>query len=127
MNDEEAARLRIMASDPMQQKSEEDEVLLQDDFDFGDMVSPFGHEKSDEGNTYMYTSGITEPQQNMGNLQGEVRSVEAPAEEVGLSWSMFEKVKELGEGSFGKVHLVKCNQNSVIKSDGSNILETVSA
>jgi len=62
----------------------------------------------------------------MGNLQDEARPVEVPNDKPGLSWSMFEKVKELGVGSFGVVHLVKCNQNSVIKSDGSNILESVS-
>lgn len=42
----------------------------------------------------------------------------------GPSWSMFEKVKELGVGSFGVVYLVKCMQHSVIKSDASNVLDS---
>jgi hypothetical protein len=37
------------------------------------------------------------------------------------SWTMFEKIKELGVGSFGKVYLVKCNQNSLIRTDASNL------
>lgn len=32
---------------------------------------------------------------------------------------MFEKVKELGMGSFGVVYLVKCMQNSLIRTDGA--------
>jgi hypothetical protein len=36
------------------------------------------------------------------------------------SWSMFEKIKELGVGSFGVVYLVKCLQNSVIRADPSS-------
>ena len=33
------------------------------------------------------------------------------------SWTMFEKVRELGVGSFGVVYLVKCLQNSVIRTN----------
>ena len=85
-------------------------MLLQDDFDYGDIVSPFGHEKSEEPRSDKNSEKFAYPEQNMGNLQDEVRPAEVtPVEEVGLSWSMFEKVKELGVGSFGVVHLVKCN------------------
>jgi serine/threonine protein kinase len=34
---------------------------------------------------------------------------------------MFEKIKELGVGSFGVVYLVKCTQNSVIRTDSENV------
>ena len=37
---------------------------------------------------------------------------------------MFEKIKELGVGSFGVVYLVKCMQNSVIRSDGAGAVST---
>jgi hypothetical protein len=40
------------------------------------------------------------------------------------SWSMFEKIKELGVGSFGTVYLVKCMQNSLIRTDAENPLNT---
>ena len=33
------------------------------------------------------------------------------------SWAMFEKVRELGVGSFGVVYLVKCLQNSVTRTN----------
>ena len=33
------------------------------------------------------------------------------------SWLMFEKVRELGVGSFGVVYLVKCLQNSVVRTN----------
>ena len=39
------------------------------------------------------------------------------------SWAMFEKVKELGVGSFGVVYLVKCMQNSVIRTDAANLFQ----
>ena len=35
------------------------------------------------------------------------------------SWSMFEKIKELGVGTFGVVYLVKCLQNSVTPGNPS--------
>jgi hypothetical protein len=40
------------------------------------------------------------------------------------SWNMFEKIKELGVGSFGTVYLVKCTQNSLIKTDAENVLNS---
>ena len=42
------------------------------------------------------------------------------------SWSMFEKVRELGVGSFGVVYLVKCLQNSVIRNNPSEANNGVS-
>jgi hypothetical protein len=33
------------------------------------------------------------------------------------TWSMFEKIKELGVGTFGVVYLVKCLQNSVTRTN----------
>jgi serine/threonine protein kinase len=44
-----------------------------------------------------------------------------------VSWRMFEKVKELGIGSFGVVYLVKCTQSSVIRSDGAAILSKLTS
>lgn len=82
---------------------------MQDDFDFGDMLSPFGHEQSEEGKSVKEDGKYDPILQNMGNLQDEARPVEVPNDKPGLSWSMFEKVKELGVGSFGVVYLVKCN------------------
>ena len=37
------------------------------------------------------------------------------------SWDMFEKIKELGVGSFGVVYLVKCTQNSLLRTDAENV------
>lgn len=37
---------------------------------------------------------------------------------------MFEKIKELGVGSFGVVYLVRCQQNSLIRTDAENVLNS---
>lgn len=37
------------------------------------------------------------------------------------SWAMFEKIKELGVGSFGVVYLVRFTQNSLIRGDADNL------
>jgi hypothetical protein len=40
---------------------------------------------------------------------------------------MFEKIKELGVGSFGAVYLVKCTQNSIIRKDSENVFNAAAS
>jgi hypothetical protein len=59
------------------------------------------------------------PKRPNGEIEEQQPSLDTQVSEP--SWEMFEKIKELGVGSFGVVYLVKCTQNSLIRTDAENI------
>lgn len=65
---------------------------------------------------------LHELQTSLAHTLGITEASSEPEQDTSLtepSWTMFEKVKELGMGSFGVVYLVKCVQNSMIRTDGA--------